>query len=202
MKVYEIAAVIDKGDYFEVEYITSNLVENFVSNGRFLKLNSLTAELIKEGLNNERNIRIVKDYQDVEIHPYDIVVSEDIDSELDKYKKIYMRKARQNVTHQQANVSGIMLYEYTVINNYLCDKGYFIHDENREEKYLEILETGDEILIDKLEIYLNAKDYIGRASTLEHKYFELYRELNNAIDKNQVDNIYKTFMKMFYDFQK
>ena len=153
MKVYEIAAVIDRGNHFEVEYITTSLTREFRSSQRFLGLNSSTAEMIQQGLDNNKNIRIVKDYQDIDVQPHDIVITDDNDSELEKHKKIITKKIRQQVTHQQSNVSGIMLYEYTNINNYLCDKGYFIHDDNKEDVYLDILETGDEDLIDHLEIY-------------------------------------------------
>ncbi|RLA76995.1 MAG: hypothetical protein DRG78_18045 [Epsilonproteobacteria bacterium] len=196
MKVYEIAAVIDRGNYYEVEYVTSNLTKELRSSQRYLGLNSSAAIMIKKGLANDRNIRIIKDFKDLEVHIHDIIVEEEQDSELDKYKKIYIKKARQDVTHQQAMTSGIMLYDYMNINNYLNDKGYFIHDDNKEETFLKILETEDEVLITKLELYLNARESISRTSHLEHQYFKYYEDIKNALNEEEVLKIFTLFMDM------
>ena len=50
MKVYEIAAVKDCGSYYEVEYLTSSLSQDFLSHGKFLGLNNITAQVIANAL--------------------------------------------------------------------------------------------------------------------------------------------------------
>lgn len=52
----------------------------------------------------------------------------------------------------------------------LADNGYFITDQNKEEKYLEILETGDEHLIDLLEDFLNMKDKINKIKFIKAEF--------------------------------
>lgn len=49
-----------------------------------------------------------------------------------------------------------------LINNKFLDRGIIITDKNKEECYIKIIETGDESLINDLEIYLSLKDNIKR----------------------------------------
>ena len=196
MKVYEMAAVTDCGQYYQVEYLTTSLTKDFETHVKFKGLNNVTANLIREAIQANSIVRIIKDYQDLEVMPRDLVIIKgDSTDSLSFYKTVHLQKARQQITHQQAIVSGIMLYEYTIINNYLCDKGYFIHDDNREEVYLSILEVGDETLIDKLELYLNAKDELSRAQALEQLYRKYYNDIDNCVTIEEVDEKYSKIME-------
>lgn len=196
MKVFEMAAVVDCGAYYEVEYLTTSLTKDFETNAKFLGLNNLTNNLIQDAMSRNCIVRIVKDYPDLEVMPRDLIIIErDNINSLAFYKNIMTKKARQQVTHQQAVVSGIQMYEYININNYLCDKGYFIHDNNKEDIYLSILETEDEHLIDSLEIYLNARDEIARTSALENAFREYYSNINRSENIDEVDQVYSIFIE-------
>jgi len=199
MKVFEMAAVVDCKDYYEVEYLTSSLNKDFEMSERFLGLSTYTAKEIKEAISNGTIIRINKDYQNIDVMPHDLIFVKNTDTDIDLHKQSLLIKVRQLVTHQQANVSGLMMYQYININNILCDKGYFIHDDNREEVYLKILETGDETLIDKLELYLNARDVVSRSSFLEDKYYRLFTEMKSISTIEDADELYSNFMKQFQD---
>jgi len=61
----------------------------------------------------------------------------------------------------------------------LADKGFVITDENREEKYLEVLETGDEGMIELLEDYLIHKDNIQQ--------YVSYKKLYNDVKEKLLD---------------
>lgn len=195
MKVYEIAAVTDCGSYYQVDYLTTSLTQDFEKHVKFLGLNNIAAKIIRDSMDNNSVVRIVKDYQNIDVMPADLIIIKGDDKEsLAFYKMIHLQKARQQVTHQQAVVSGIQVYEYISINNYLSDKGYFIHDDNREEVYLSILEADDETLVDKLEIYLNARDDLARASALENLYKKLYQNINKSTTEEEVLQYFSTFM--------
>ena len=75
--------------------------------------------------------------------------------------------------------------------------GFAITNNNREEKYLEILETGDEDLISKLEDYLNYKDEIERIASLERNFAQVQRSINNA-DEEDIEGIVASFLEDFY----
>ena len=194
MKIFEMAAVIDCGKYYEVEYLTSSYNKDFETNKKFLGLSVFAAKEIKKALAENKIVRIVSDYSNIDVQPHDLMIVEPDISDLDTAKKVAVQKVRQMVTHQQANVSGLMMYQYININNILCDKGYFIHDDNKEEVYLQILETGDEKLIDKLELYLNARDEISRSGFLEEKYAKFFRQVNEVESIKDLDELYSNFM--------
>ena len=46
-----------------------------------------------------------------------------------------------------------------MINNKFASKGIFITDDNKEESYIKIIETGDDTLINDLEKYLALKRF-------------------------------------------
>ncbi len=195
MKIFEMANVKDCGDYYEVDHIISNTNADFENAGLNLGLATYTANLIKASIEKGIVVRINKDFQGPDVTTNDLIFVS-TQSDLELKKKSLVQKVRQLVTHQQANISGIMMYEFITINNELCDKGYFIHDDNKEEVYLNILETGDEALIDKLERYLNARDVIARSSYLEQKYTKFYQDINDA-DEDKIQDIYESFIKQY-----
>lgn len=198
MKVYDIAAVTDCGSYYEVDFLTTSLSQDFLNHGKFLGLNNIAANVIKDALSNNSIVRIVKDYQDLEVMPRDIIIIEQdsIDS-LEFNRKLYLQKARQQVVHQQAIVSGIQMYEFIMLNNYFNSKGYYIHDDNREEVYLNILETGDDSLVDKLEQFLNAKEDISRAAALEKLYQKFYLNISSSKSLEDIEIAYNKLMEQF-----
>jgi hypothetical protein len=102
------------------------------------------------------------------------------------------------VTPDLAKISGFALYGFIVLNNDLAANGYFITNENREEKYLEILETGDEKLIAKLEDYLNYKDEIESVASLERKFQAFRAEIKEAVSVEAIKEIEERFLERFY----
>lgn len=69
-------------------------------------------------------------------------------------------------------------------NNILNAEGFFITDKNKEEKYLEILETGDEDLIDTLEKFLISKDKLSAVKTARTEFEEVIEDLKYIDDKD------------------
>ncbi len=196
-KVFHVAQVIEHEKYYEIEKVIENRMKKFAdkSNNQ-LGLNDLTAHLI-ETKGQEFVIRIVKDFKGQEVMPYDLLIlnKEMMNTNnLEFIRTLYIQKARMQTTLEQSIISGIHLYDYININNILNDKGYHIHDDNKEEKYLEILETGDEDLIDKLEIYLNARDIVSRSSFVEHLYLKLYTNMKESESEEEIVQFYIDFL--------
>ena len=102
------------------------------------------------------------------------------------------------VTPDLAKISGFALYGFIILNNDLSNAGYFITNENREEKYLEILETGNEKLISKLEDYLNYKDEIEAVAQLERKFAAFRNEVRVAATPEEISEIEQKFLERFY----
>lgn len=81
--------------------------------------------------------------------------------------------------------------EYIQLNNYMCSMGYFFTSDNREEKYLEILNTGDVDLIEKLEDFLNILDDISKFDDIISSYKKLKHGINEANNIKQVEKAFK-----------
>jgi hypothetical protein len=189
-KIYYLAEIVDYGEVYNVVSLTTSLVKEFLGGNNYIGLNRSTAILIEQALNENKLVQIDKNHLDIEVMPRDLIIKDNKTNDLQNHKNIIITKIRQLVNHQQAIVSGIHLYDFIMINTILADKGFHIHEDNREEKYLEILETGDEQLIDKLEIYLNAMDIVSRASSIENKYLKFYNDINDCENIQEVDSLY------------
>jgi len=197
--IYDVAEVEDFGEYYIVVAVGNNDLYEF--NGAYtIKLNSLTADYIKYEKSLGKEVRIPKDFPGTEVMKRDVIIISNNTNDLEFEKMKYVSKIRQSISNYEANVSGIQMYDYININNYLNNKGYFIHDDNKEETYLEILETGDEELIDKLEIYLNARDDISRSSAMEKIYSKFFQEMNEQTTLEDSTELYKKMKEKIKEY--
>ncbi|MEG1313801.1 MAG: hypothetical protein RSD40_05755, partial [Bacilli bacterium] len=133
-----------------------------------------------------------------EVIPTEIRVLKTDENDITSLRGATIKRVRMLVNPELASVSGLTYYGFMCLNNELADKGFFITEENREAKYLAILETGDEKMIEKLEQYLNYRDEISRVSAL-HKSFEALRK--NILNEEDPEVIVKTandFMDTYY----
>lgn len=86
----------------------------------------------------------------------------------------------------------VILSEYLYISIELASKGYFITDTNREEKYIEILNSGDANLLDLLEKYLSVYDEFKVTRNKFIKYVEFKVQLTTINgDVAQIVNLYQ-----------
>jgi hypothetical protein len=199
MKFFSLARVSDIGDKWHIEAIITNSQKEFEGGQNYIGINNVAALVVKREIEKGNTVKVNKNFEGLEILPGHLIISTTTTTELDELKYSKLANIRQHVTHEQAVVNGLQMYDFIVINNELNSKGYFIYDDNREEVYLNILETGDEALIDKLEIYLNAKDVIHRASSLEHKYLKFYADIKDADTEEEVNKLYNTFSEYIVD---
>lgn len=92
----------------------------------------------------------------------------------------------------------IKLFEYISINNELISKGYFISEENREEKYLEILNKESEEFIEKFIKYLEIMDRMYVEKEIIKKFDDLVENLQAANSKEEMENLYVIFSAEYY----
>jgi hypothetical protein len=76
-----------------------------------------------------------------------------------------------------------------MINNKFASKGIFITDDNKEESYIKIIETGDDSLITDLEKYLALKDSIKKIESSKEEYFAVINKLQVLADSNDQDSV-------------
>ncbi len=198
MLIYDVATVIDCGTYWRVTNVSkSNMDALSNPNENKLKLSSIAYDLIRNLLEQGKEVKIKKPLFTNEVLPGEIFIDEVEDLQLQKNSSII--KIRMLVTPELSKISGFSLYGFMMLNNDLSSKGYFITDENREEKYLEILETNDESLIQKLEDYLNYRDEIDKLASLERLFSKFKNEINDSSTIEDVKKIEELFLEKFYN---
>lgn len=88
-------------------------------------------------------------------------------------------------------------FEMLLANNALQAEGYVITNQNREEKYLEIVNSENEELLNLLRMFLDTYDRIG----VHLAYYSQYKALKKALEAAQsvedVDNALEEYKRMF-----
>lgn len=107
-----------------------------------LRASLLTIEICKKALKDGKKISIAKAQDYSEIIPSDLVI-EEVD-ELKRAKLIAINEISARLHQMLIGISIIDLMDY--LNNYisLLNAGYYITDQNREDKYFEIIEASQE----------------------------------------------------------
>lgn len=198
MMIYDLAEVEDKGSYWEiVGVVQNNLSVNDLSKN-FLKMSAVSGELTRKALLEGQEVRVYKPLLTNEVIPTELKFVLNKEDDIQNIRNSEIKRVRMLINPELASVSGLAYYGFMCLNNELADKGFFITESNREAKYLSILETGDEKLIEMLERYLNYRDEIGRVSAL-HKSFEgLRKDILNEEDPAKIVKMSNEFMDLFY----
>lgn len=80
---------------------------------------------------------------------------------------------------------------FLAINNKFLSKGFYITDENREEMYIKVIETGNDQLISDLETFINLRDSIKILETKRNEFNDIVNDLRNLSDYNDTDKVNK-----------
>jgi hypothetical protein len=198
--VYDLAAVVDKGTYWQVTNVISNTLENIATDDeKYLKLSNGATELIKQAIENNNLIKISKTLLTEEVMPgeIDIIKDNEIDG-LKASKDASLVKIRMLVTPEMSKIAGLTLYRFMMLNNDLSSAGFFITDNNREEMYLKILETENADLIQKLEDFLNHKDELDMAASFERKFTKYQSEILKAPSEDKVAELEQNFLDDYF----
>lgn len=109
--------------------------------------------------------------------------------ELESKRLMYKYNVRTELA-KNTQMFPITLFNYMKIGFELAGAGFFVTDDNREEQYLAIINTGDEKLIDNLSKYLDAYDDLSANS----KYITIYNNAVKLIDSaktvEELDTVY------------
>jgi hypothetical protein len=190
--------VIDKGEMMQVTGTSIQLGDFYADNTVYVfsdfnddrelfewvraRLKSSTVQYKKL----DRNVQLIKE---------DFVVSKN-----DALTQKKERALTKGMNYMSSRVQlGVVFdfFNFIMANNKLLDGGYVITNENRTDKYLEIVDEGDPDLIDALEMFLTTRDRLlenGGIYTIWNKYG---LEIERAVMEAEVDELYKEFVNTF-----
>jgi hypothetical protein len=203
MKIYDLAVVEDKGSYWQVNNLVQNTMDSLADkNEKLVKLSFMAHQLMKDAILEGKAVHIPKaSMRSVEVLPGDFEIIELTNqNEVESTKRASIVKVRMLVQPILSKISGFAMYGFITLNNDLSAAGYFITNENREEKYLAILETGDEKLIAKLEDYLNYKDELEETASLERKFAKYQKEMKNLTTIEEIKSLEASFIEDFFTY--
>ena len=198
--IYDLAIVEDRGTHWQVVNVVKNTFDTFIDKQeKTIKLSFVSHHLIKQALLDGKKILINKTLRANEVMPGEFqIVDLKETSPIEDARNASLVKIRMLVTPELSRMSGLTMYGFIILNNDLSSAGYFITNQNREEKYLEILETGDEKLIAKLEDYLNYKDEIEGIAHLERQFSVFKNEVKAATTMEEVKAMEERFLEKFF----
>ena len=126
--------------------------------------------------------------EDLLMIPYNIV-------EIERQRKIMSGKEYLNTRIGIPEVFDFV--EFVILNNFLMEKGYIITDDNRHDKYLEIVETSDLELIEKLEKFLEARDNVMLRYSWYNVYKDYIRKIKRSNSEKEMNEIWKEYIQTF-----
>jgi len=118
-------------------------------------------------------------------------------SKLEIAKRTAKAKGWETMINRLGYDTIVQSYIFLIENMRMLEKGYFIHDDNREEQYLEIINTGDEDLIGLLENYLEAKDDVIFADRHHRRHKDFLNEIDGATSLEEVKFAQDSYVQTF-----
>jgi hypothetical protein len=116
---------------------------------------------------------------------------------VDQAKSAALGEARLLLSQRMDFEFTFDFFEMLLANNELHAAGYAITNANREEKYLEVVNSGDEALLDKLKMFLDTYDRLGVHLTFYGQYKNLKKALESASTVDEVNFALEEYQKMF-----
>jgi PDZ domain-containing secreted protein len=118
----------------------------------------------------------------------------------------YAGKAAVAVKVKARGIMGDELLIFTLLdfvsfmqlNNKFASKGIFITDNNREECYIKVIESGDESLIIDLERYITLADNMKKIEHKKQEYQDIITKLQRLADHNDqagVNSIVEEYLR-------
>lgn len=197
--IYDLAIVEDRGSYYQVVGVTKNSFDLLANKtDTYLKLSESAYQIIKAASDDGKSIRITKPLMANEVLPGEVQVIDVEKTDVEAAVDSAVIRVRKLVTFELSKVSGFTLYEFNTIHTELLEEGFFITNKNREQKYIEIIETGDIEIIEKLERYLEAKDTLDRAYSIKKRVDEFVTKIKKMSTVDEIKEAENKFVADFY----
>lgn len=169
---FELLLVKDIGEFFELSGITYSTALSLDSNLTTLKASFLTIQKAKEYLKNGIKVTIPKTIKFSEVQPDELLVTDE-----DKISILKRCVTNEINARMHQSIIGVSLIDtMNFMNNYLklLNMGYLITDDNREDKYFEIIEQAQSI---EPPTPLNPENYTFED---EQRYIEAKKKYDTA----------------------
>jgi len=162
--------------------------------GEYVNIDNITVAKLNSELVDKNIVKVKPSSLKKKLLNIDDFIIEEV-SNLEKKRQNYRHKIMSNITDILGKISAFDLFEYLEIFSSFFDKGIVITDQNREEKYLEILNIGDEILLEHLEKFLEIKDRVRPISNTYKNTQAALSRIREADSEEELDRIFEAYKK-------
>lgn len=180
------------------KYRVNNVIfsdQIFLSSGKkFIKINSETALKIRDSILEGADVYLTEDQVE---EKKDLLMYEDVEiivpQDLEKAKNAEVKRLRSYLHYSMAMVAAMDFYGFYTSFSELLSRGYNINDLNRDEMYIQIIDTGDSELITALQNYIETSEKISsfhRIYTAVHKAIEKIQEATTQEEFEQAKGTY------------
>lgn len=188
--VVELKDTIGEVNY-EVKNIYPYDIKHIFPQNKYFQISASVAEAIIDPLRKGLLVTVDKDTIDNN-KPLSIETFKVTELSSFKTKKsIELAKIQFNFNALVSSSSILEHFAYFSTAILLSEKGYMITDSNREEKYLEIINEGDEYLLKTLEDYLEARDNLSRLSYIYKDVKDYTRKVQSTKSLKALEKVKK-----------
>lgn len=192
-----VAGIVEYGDYYRVQFVARH-EEKFIKNDSlYVNVSNVAFKHIQEALSENKIVLLPKNMVGSDEISFADLLYEDM-GELLKRQNSAIIKERRLFDNELSLLSVLSVATWSMVNNEFCDKGIFITDENRDEVYLDIVSSGDEVMIDKLSRYLECMDDIKKVDFCRRRFEHFEKEVMNKKSIEELDS----FLESFYSIEK
>jgi len=147
---------------------------------------------IDESLKKGEVLVIPKDITNITVK--DILVGKNFVKAFDALKYSLKTKFKDMIINRLGKIGMMEILDYMITSMKLLDKGIIITDQNREDKYIDILNNGSEEDVSMLEEYLAIYDKIRTYYAL-YKYYKKFEEdIDNTSSVEEAEKVYNLYL--------
>jgi hypothetical protein len=189
------AQLSEFGSYYLVTNIFLTEVKYVVPTGKYQPLPNSVALTLKNELNQGKLIKIEKDLidnpksKDIPLENFTI----EEPKELEMKKSAQRAKVNSRFTAYAATLNALDIFDFFFITTKLNSMGYNVLDnENKEEVFLKIINTGNDDLITDLERFLETKDRFDKISKMRNGIKDYFREIDDCDTDEELEDVIKS----------
>jgi hypothetical protein len=183
------AQLSEVGGKYNIVNIIMSEAKYILPNAKYVALPNEVALRLKNELNQGKLIYIRKEFvdnpvsKDIPFEHFNI----ELPKELNQKKSAAKARVHQKISAYTSMLTAFDALEFWLISSKLTAMGFNVMDEsNKEQTYLNIIQTGNDDLITDLERFLEVKDIFDN---MMRKYRELkryFREINDCDDRKRI----------------
>lgn len=188
------AQLTELGTVYLVNNIILSEAKYVLPNAKYVALPNEVALKLKNELNQGKVISINKELidspenKDIPIDNFKIETAKT----LDQKKSAARARVHQRISAYTALLTAFDMFEFWIISSKLTAYGYNVmSDENKEEVYLSIINTGNEDLITDLERFLEVKDIFDSMMRKYRGLKQYFREINDCDTEEELEDVVK-----------